>query len=505
MAPTMAAAARRQAAFRRAAPWLAAPSMVALLTFVALQAAANAATVGFLYLVLVLGLATWGGWRVGALASVGATLCFNFFFLPPTGTWTIAEPANWVALVSFLAASTVASRLVATARRQAGEAERRRWEVERLYELCFGLFTSGQRPGAIGEAAARTLHALEARAGSLVLLGDDGEPHVVRAVGGEEIAIDEQALGRVRADRRLLVGPSGDAYVPLDVGGALNGVLVARGSPAPPAVLEPAGRLLGLAVERERLLAEAAHLEAVRESDTLKTALLRAVSHDLRTPLTAMRLEIDSLGARLEGEPQALASVRGLSLAQERLARRIDNLLTLARLEVGVARPHPEAVPPATLFQAAQESLALLLGGRAVEVRVGRDCPDLWVDPSLGLEIVVNLLENAARAAAPELPLELVAAAHPGEPDRVRIEVRDRGPGLPPAVRRRFATRLDAQRGADGQAGDAAAGGLGLEIASSLAASNGGSLALLDRPGGGAVARLDLPAATEPVLEAAGG
>src|SRR5206468_9720172 len=124
------------------------------------------------------------------------------------------------------------------------------------------------------------------------------------STGGEPVEPEEAALQEARQSRRL-VERSGLAYVPLEVGGTLHGVLVARGTGAPRAVLEPAGRLLGLALERERLLAEAAHLEAVRESDTLKTSLLRAVSHDLRTPLTTMRLEIESLERQLAGQPAA--------------------------------------------------------------------------------------------------------------------------------------------------------------------------------------------------------
>src|SRR3954452_1010111 len=138
---------------RRLAPWLALPFATALVTVLARAAGANATTAGFLYLLLVLGLATWGGWAVGAVASVASMACFNFFFFPPFGTLTIHDPANWVALITFLVASTVASRLVATARRRAEEAQSRRREVEILYDLCFGLFAASQRPGILREAA----------------------------------------------------------------------------------------------------------------------------------------------------------------------------------------------------------------------------------------------------------------------------------------------------------------------------------------------------------------
>ncbi len=483
--------------------WLAAPLAVAAVTALGRWAGANAPTIGSIYLVAVLGLAAWGGWAVGATASVAAMLCFNYFFLPPLGTLTIAEPANWVALLSFLVASTFASRLVATARRQADEAQQRRRQVETLYDLCFGLFTASQRSGALGEAAARTLAAIEASAGVLFLGEGDEVASIIGDLGEEPIEVSPEAAAEARASHRIVEGEADGGritYLPLEIGGVLTGLLVARGALAPRAVLAPAARLLALAVERERLLAESAHLVAMRESDTLKTSLLRAVSHDLRTPLTAMRLEIESLERHLADDREGRAIVQGLSLEQERLARRIDNLLSLARLEAGVARPHPEPVPAASLFRAARESLALILAGRPLALAVAADCPELWADPALALEVLVNLLENAARAAPPQKPLEL--AAGPGLDGRdaagsVWIEVRDRGPGLPPGVRRLLASPRELRSAGD--SGDSAAGGLGLQIARGLAAANGGALALLERAGGGTIARLTLPAVIETV------
>src|SRR6185312_2653012 len=116
---------------RGSAAWVALPFAAALVTLLARFAGANATTAGFAYLLLVLGLATWGGGAVGAAASVVAMACFNFFFLPPFGTLTIQDPANWAALVTFLIASTVASRLVATAHRRAEEAQSRQPEARR--------------------------------------------------------------------------------------------------------------------------------------------------------------------------------------------------------------------------------------------------------------------------------------------------------------------------------------------------------------------------------------
>jgi two-component system sensor histidine kinase KdpD len=478
---------------QRAAQFVAVPLVLALIVLLGRATGANAITVGFLLLTAVLGLATWGGWTVGALASVAATLCLNYYFLPPTGTLSIQEPSNWVALVCFLAASTLVSRLVSQARKEAGEAQGRQRELEILYDLSFGLFATGQRPGALDEAASRTLAAVGADAGRLVLFAP-GSEETVSAIG-EEIETDSELLDRARQGTGVFEVDD-VSYIPLKVGGTVSGVLLAQTAAASRAVVESAARLLALAIERERLLREAAHLEAVRESEALKTGLLRAVSHDLRTPLTSMRLGIDTLKRFLTEQPEALAIQRSLSVEQERLSRRIGNLLALARLEAGVAQPHPEPTPASSLIRAARESLALALSNRTVEVLIEPDCPDLWTDPSLTLEILVNLLENAERVAEGTLTISAgLAGPVPDAPDRVRIEVMDRGPGMSPALRSLLGSPGVAPRKIGTAAGDSTSGGLGLRIAVSLAEANGGSLTLLDRPGGGTIARLTLPAA----------
>jgi len=476
---------------RRALDLLLALAVVVSSTVFGLLGAANPATVGFLYLIAVLGLAVTRGLTAAVLGSVAATLALNWFFIPPLHTFTIAEPANWAALSSFLIVAVVASRLVVKAREKAAEAEARQGELELLYALSVDLFAATNRVGLLGEAAGRVVRSLGATAGGLVsFLEGETRPELISWTG-EALTPEAEKLARTIADRRESAEvPAADgrrdAYLPLVVGGRTSGVLVLLGTAASQAVLEPAARLVALAVERERFLGESAHHEAVRQSEELKTSLLRAVSHDLRTPLTAMTLQIDALRRHAQdaGERRDLD---GLSRETQRLGRRIDNLLALARLEAGRSRPNPEPTPAADLFRATREALPLLLDAHPVHIAVDRSCPDLYVDPSLALEVLVNLLENAARAAPEGTALELSAFAHPVGRDRVRIEIADRGPGI------------TAPFGDSVEAGPSDVGrrGLGLEIARGLTAANGGDVVLCPRPGGGTVARLDFPAAPE--------
>lgn len=453
----------------------------------------NPVTQGFLFLLVVLFAAVRGGLIISTVTSLLASACFNYFFLPPLHAFTIADPRNWVALGTFLGVSVLVTRLVVRAREEASASAAGRMEIEALYELSVQLLTATNRAGALGEVATRALMSIGARGGGLVLF--EGSPHLQKVaawIGENEDYVEDliSGVGRHGATLEFPAPEGRDVYLPLVVGGQRSGVLVARRVTTPRNVLESMAALLALAVEREKFLAENAHLQAIRESESLKTSLLRAVSHDLKTPLTAMALHIEAL-RRAIGSGSANAPLDELEQENARLRRRIENLLSMARLEAGRIAPRPEPTPPGDLFRSSLESLALLSTTRRIETSVERDCPDVMVDPSLALEMIVNLIENAHRASPADKQIELVARRHPADDRRVRIEILDRGFGIggaSPAFSETSASSVDD--------GDLPSRGLGLEIAKSLAVASGGTVSLMSRSGGGAVARIDLLAAT---------
>jgi two-component system sensor histidine kinase KdpD len=478
--------------------WTIALAGIALVTVLGRLIHLNPTTIALAYLLAVLFASIWGGLILGVTMSIVATGCYNFFFLPPIGTFTIADPANWIALGTFLVASIVASRLVVRAREEAAEADARRNDIEVLYNLSLDLFTATNRVGALGEAAGRALLSIGAAGGGLVLLGETPyRQNVISWVGEKPDGVEDLVAGVGRHNHMVEIpAPFGrDVYLPLVAGGRPTGVLVARGVTAPKRALESVAALVALAVERERFLADNTRLQALKDSDTLKTSLLRAVSHDLTTPLTAIALQIDGMKRTLT-DPEALARVANVEAESRRLQRRIGNLLAMARLESGKFVPHPEATPAADLFRAARENLSGIRERRKFDVRVSPDCPDVFVDPSLALEMITNLIENADRASPSTEAIELVARVHPLDPRKVRLEILDRGPGLP-EVSPDATAHMEAERESD-----VPSRGLGLEIARSLAGASGGAVSLNNRPGGGAVARIDLPAAviTESVV-----
>ena len=462
----------------------------------------NPTTVGLVFLVVVLGIAVARGLAAAVLGAFAATLAFNFFFLPPLHTLTIAEPANWVALGCFLIVAVVVSRLVVRAREEADDALRGRREIEALYDLSIDLFSATNRVGVLGEAAARALRSVGAKGGGLLEVEEGSARLRVLSWSGRPLAPEHEKLVSTvveRAEPAEVPAPDDtrDLYFPLLVGGKASGVLVVLESGASREVLEPVGRLVALAVERERFLAENAHLEALRQSEALKTSLLRAVSHDLRSPLTAIGLSIESLKRFLPVAGPSLDALHDLERESSRLARRIDNLLALARLESGRSVPNPEPSPPADLFRAAREGLPLVLDSHPVHVSVSADCPDVLADPSLAVEILIHLVENAARAAPAGSPLELTATRHPVDPGSVRLEVADGGPGIADAGEVPKVRGRGGPEDPRGEPSDTARRGLGLEIARGLAAANRGRVVHLPRPGGGTIARVDLPAAPD--------
>ncbi|HEV7428658.1 MAG TPA: DUF4118 domain-containing protein [Thermoanaerobaculia bacterium] len=475
----------------RLSTWIATFGSLALVTAAGRAINLNPSTIGFAYLIVVLLISVRGGLLAGAVASITATLCYNFFFFPPLYTFTIENPANWFALAAFLVASVTVNRLVVAARVQADKAEQRRTELETLYGLSIDLFTATNRVGALGEAAGRALTLLGARAGGLVLF--DGSPfrqNVISWNGDKPDEIEDLIAGIGRHKEPLeFPSPLGrDVYLPLIVGGKTTGALVARGTNASRQSLESAARLVALAVERQRFMEENAHVQALRESESLKTSLLRAISHDLTTPITAVTIRTESIRRRAGTDGELLDDVAAIAEETARLRRRIDNLLAMARLEAGKAKPHREPTPPADLFRATRENLPIVFSARPMTVHVDADCPDANVDPSLALEILVNLVENAHRVSPSGATIDLVARRHPLDRDKLRIEILDRGPGLPPGV-------ADADGNVAAETSDVAQRGLGLEIARSLAAANGGSIGLAPRPGGGTIARIDIPVA----------
>jgi two-component system, OmpR family, sensor histidine kinase KdpD len=440
---------------------------------------AMAAVSLLLFVVITAGVTSRGA---GVVIAATAAIVLNFFFLPPFGTLHIAGAENWVLFLLFILASLGTSSVVSFARREAHEARKKGAELEAVYRLGVELFSAESRAGGFIDLARSALHSVGARSGALFIVRqDDVESHPLIGMQHSH-SIDMRVREAIQKSQRIVIRRSEgtEAYIPLLHDGVVEAVLFAQGE-IDPNVIESLGTLLSLAFHRERLHAIQLELSALDESDRAKTAVLRAVAHDLSTPLTALRIQIDTLQRLLPDSPaDALETTHNIADEAHRLQRRIRNLLTMARIEAGRYRTLAEPTPVADLFKLTKDSVRASMTERTFLVDIEPGCADALADPALCLEILVNLVENADGASPKGAAIELVGRSD-GE-SRVHLSVRDRGCG--PA-------------GADASSaiGDETRVGLGLHIARTFAEMSGGSVALQPRDGGGTIATLELPAA----------
>ncbi|MFD8788531.1 ATP-binding protein [Kitasatospora sp. NPDC059599] len=419
-----------------------------------------------------------GGAVSALVASVIASVLLNYYFIPPIHSLTIGETNNIVALVVFAAIALTVSTVVDHAGRLTTRAARATAEAETLSTL----------------------------AGS-VLRGADALPALLEksrtAFGMRAVALLSRADGSVRAHcegehQDDGDGPQESTEVPVGA----DAVLVLTGrrlSAADQRVLTAFAAHVAAALERDRLAVVAAEVEPIKAADRMRTALLAAVSHDLRTPLAAARASVGSLRSPdVEFSPEDQAEL--LATADEslvKLTRLVDNLLDMSRLQAGVLTLH---LTETHLDEILPRALDSLPDPYAPVQPLDLDTtPAVLADPPLLERVLANVITNALRHNAPGAPV-LVTASH--HADQVEIRVIDRGPGIAPEDRDRVFLPFQRLGDTDNTTGV----GLGLALSRGLAEAMGGSLEVEDTPGGGTTMLLTLPAvmahpATEPAAQ----
>ncbi len=449
--------------------------LVALCTLVVypLKHVAPVVSLSVVYLPAVLVVSViWGGWLGGATAVLSAA-ALNFFQLEPTGQFALRESSNWVALIAFLVVAGLASSVAEVTRARARDAEARRREADLAAEMARLLLRGDDLAGELQTAAARLAQALELSSAAIEM----------DAVEGDERTVAFPLRDGTRRLGTLLVGA--------DTSEASLRRLQERVVPA----LEA---LLSAALERESLLGGVVETAALRRADTVKTALLRAVSHDLRSPLTAISAAGEALGSASLSQPERAELAAVIVEEAKRLSRLVDNLLDLSRLEAGAAEPRREWTSVEELIRAALAEL----GARAEEFSLSIDgeLPLVSVDPVQMERAFVNVLENARRhsgghpvsvraRAVRGLARNSVEGQHPPG-GRVIVRVVDRGPGIPPAqLERVFEPFYRAGTPTGGHRGS----GLGLAIARGFTEASAGSLHVESLPGQGASFVFELP------------
>jgi two-component system sensor histidine kinase KdpD len=426
-----------------------------------------------------------GGFWVGVVGAAAGFLAYDFFFLPPYDALTVRSAQNWVAIAVYIAVVLIVAQVVAQLRAAREEALRRNEESDRLYELSQALIGDLAFPQLLTHIVDTVQGVFEPRWTALVLPqgGHDepvpGETLEVAATSGQALSdADVASLTSAQGETRSmgLVADGGRAPRKVSVALVVNerpvGMLVLQD-----VVLEGADRsLLGtfanqsaLAVDRARLREDALRARLLEEIDRWRRALMGAASHDLRTPLAAVKTAVSSLrqaGTRLSEEDRA-ELLELIEQQSDRLARLVTNLLDMTRIESGALEIRPTAMPLDELVDEALGNLGGTVGHERVRVEAPDDLPMLRIDHVLVSQVLANLLDNAERVSPEGSMIRVTATVAPGSADRIEIAVSDEGPGIPHNERDRV-FEMFSQNGRGGGAG------LGLAIAKAFVEAHGG-------------------------------
>jgi two-component system sensor histidine kinase KdpD len=462
----------------------------------------NAATVSVTYLLLVLLIAATSRLAVAVVTSIVAMLCLNFFFLPPVGTFTIADPHNWVALFAFLAVSLIASHLSAVARAGTDEAVGRRNELARLFDLSRDVLMvteSREALSALARAISRRFD-LEFVAIAVPQHGDWD----IHEAGARSIELDKRQLATAFAAAQAIL--EFDAYartyaghrtmtvngdvvrlVPLRLGTKPIGVLATMGRSVEAGTLDTLAGVVAIAIERAHFLEERKSGELTRQSEELKTALLASLSHDLRTPLTAIRIAASNIKASELDQADRVEQSDVILSEVERLTRLFQNLIEMARIDAGAIATESRWTHPSEIVAAARDQVEQTVQNHKLEVTIEPDIP-VRLDPRLTASALAHLLENAAQYSPDGAAIQVAGRV---SREGLTLQVRDHGAGIAAADLPHLFDRF--YRGAAAKSRTSGTG-MGLWIVRNLLAAANGQVWAENCPDGGAQFTMIVPA-----------
>jgi two-component system, OmpR family, sensor histidine kinase KdpD len=448
----------------------------------------NPATVGFTLLVAVLVISAGWGLRYAIFLSVLSTLAYNFFFLPPIGTFTIVDPQNWVALSAFLCTAIVASQLAERARREALSAILRRGEVERLYSLSQQMLAAENVLSLVNAIPRSVVSALNATSVGMFLT--ERKKVYYSDLKAQEV-LEEERLRSVATRGAPSHGDTPDInFVPLRVGVRSVGSLGVVGSETSPQILDAVGSLIAIAIERAGAVEKLAHSEASRESDRLRSVLLDSVTHDFRTPLTSIKASAQALLAdgRMDDDSRhELLTI--INEESDRLDRLVGEAAQMAQLDSGAMELHVE---PHHIREAIDDAVSATKGALAkhvVNISADDSLPLVNIDLRRIGEVLTQLLDNAAKYSANGTPITITAEV---EGMKLVTSVADHGPGIDTIDEGMIFDKFYRGRG---QRSMIQGTGMGLAIARALVEAHGGTIGVFSQLGHGSVFSFTLPLA----------
>jgi two-component system, OmpR family, sensor histidine kinase KdpD len=445
----------------------------------------NALTVGFSYLVAILVLAASWGALESILASLLAVACLNFFFLPPVGTFTIADPQNWIALFAFLVTSIVASQLSARARRRAQEAMDRQQDLEKLYALSRAILLIDPGQPAASQIAYRVAHAFDFRgvalfervSGEIYWAGPENIPDIddklrEAALQGTEFHDEERQI----------------ELAAIRLGGEPIGSLAIRGTFMSDTALQALCNLVAGGLEKARAQHAISLAEAARQSQEFKSLLLDAIAHEFNTPLASIKTATSSILSGIVANPRDVEDMLGIADKEaDRLKRFVGDAVELARIDAEQVNLEMEPLAVDQVIRSLCKEMDPVIESRLDLLEPPQETPLVPMDGKLMKLAIRQLLDNALKYSAPTSPVEIGVSL---DDNHLIIAVKDRGHGIPENARgkifeRFFRLAKDRSR--------IPGTGMGLAIARQIAEAHGGSISVQTREGGGSIFSLTIP------------
>lgn len=460
-------------------------AIVAALTFAFFRLfAVNTTTVALVFVLTVLAIATRWGLMEAIVASVAAMLCFNFFFLPPIGTLTIADPQNWIALLTFLVTAIVASQLSANAKRREREATARRNEVEKLYELSRAMMlTTGKKV-----AAELPSYIVRIFAANGVAFFDRTTGEVFRA-GNREVPQSDARLKDVALQGTVFQDPAaGLITLPVSLGGHNLGALSVFGDGISEAAAHAFANLMAIAIEREQAHDFANQAEAARQNEQLKSILLDAVAHEFKTPLTSIKAAATALLTEDQHDAGQRELLTVVDEEADRLTQLVDEAIQMARIEAGELKLDRHPVTIADLVSPVLRDMETSQRERSIETDID-SVPPVDVDREKIQLVLRQILDNALKYSPAGSHITVRVRLEKGE---ALISVADEGPGIPEQDMTHIFDRFYRGR----QIRDRIPGtGMGLAIAREIVQAHGGRIWARNLAGEGSEFSFTLPLA----------
>ncbi len=428
--------------------------------------------------------AIWGLWQA-VVTAIAATLALNYYFLPPVGTFTIADPQNWIALGAFLLTAVIASQLSERARRAARNANERRRDVERLYSFSQQLLSSDNIAEVLNRIPKYVVESFDVRSAAVSL---SNRPDVYRS-GAQSDGLDllDLQLVCMRGEPKFDF-PNSLAFMPLKMGVRVIGSFGISGTLPSRQTLDALGSLIAVAIERAGTVEKLARAEIARESEQLRSALLDSLTHEFRTPLTAVKASVTSLLSSTPiDEPQRQELLTVINEESDRLNRLVGEAAEMAQLDAHSVQLnlHSHAVREAVMEALEQSKQALR--HHPVKINLPDDLPPVRMDLARIKEVLMQLLENAAKYSPPDSSIHITAEVRN---HMLTTSVTDQGPGIDDFEQALIFEKF--YRGRN-QRLQIQGTGMGLAIVKAIVEAHAGSVGVTSQLGNGSVFYFSLP------------